>query len=399
MHEQSITVERDGQHFIESGVEPGKVLEGPFASSDEANNRARLRSQEYKEPDLIPSFEQNLIPDVAYDDRQYSPDTADYLSHIASAANASFSDNELQPPELMHTFVSSEDGEKQLRSSLSAQEALEQGGLFNQFLVEKVGQGVSSAEIESYLQGKPLLLSPDKSVLERRAAKWLIDQGLKNPERATVIINDEAGLTDVDTSKTDMQQEHLALLMRLNTMMAKASDQWQKENIGKNAVDMLSVLLVPFQTTVSSAKMHGRGVETLSTSVSENISKFRGMPFHKQMECLDKFEEESKNNSFFGQNTLTLVNQIQELINYRGEDGALYNLIEGMDALPFIQGLYKGVKALKTISGAAKAAGAPDLVVARTLDLKAKEAAGKVISVRETDEMVYNILPSSVSDF
>src|SRR3990167_2267976 len=99
MHEQSITVERDGQHFIESGVEPGKVLEGPFASSDEANNRARLRSQEYKE--------QNLIPDVAYDDRQYSPDTADYLSHIASAANASFSDNELQPPELMHTFVSS----------------------------------------------------------------------------------------------------------------------------------------------------------------------------------------------------------------------------------------------------------------------------------------------------
>src|SRR3990167_4379223 len=215
------------------------------------------------EQNLIPSFENDLIPDVAYDDRQYSADTADYLSHVASAASASFSDNELQHPELMRTFVSSEDREKQLRSSLSAQEALEQGRLFNQFLVEKVGQGASSTEIESYLQGKPLLMSPDKSVLERRAAKWLIDQGLKNPERATVVIKDELGFADVDTSKTDMQQEHLALLFRLNTMMAKASDQWQKENIGKNAVDLLSVLLVPFQTTVSSAKIHGRGLELL----------------------------------------------------------------------------------------------------------------------------------------
>src|SRR3990167_3514413 len=160
---------------------------------------------------------------------------------------------------------------------------------------------------------------------------------------------------------------------------------------------MLSVLLVPFQTTVSSAKMHGRGVETLSTSVSENISKFRGMPFHKQMEFLDKFEEESKNNSFFGQNTLTLVNQIQELINHRGEDGALYNLIEGTDALPFIQGLYKGVKALKTISGAANMASAPDLVVARTLGLKAKEVAGNITSIKDTEEFIYNLLPSFVA--
>src|SRR3990167_3457430 len=46
MHEQSITVERDGRHFIESGVVPEKVLEGPFNSQEEADTRARARSSE-----------------------------------------------------------------------------------------------------------------------------------------------------------------------------------------------------------------------------------------------------------------------------------------------------------------------------------------------------------------
>src|SRR3990167_3068826 len=95
MHEQSITVERDGQHFIESGVEPGKVLEGPFASSDEANNRARLRSQE---ADLIPSFEKDLIPEFT-NTVEYGPDTSDWLSHLAAGAEATFVDNAPQPAE------------------------------------------------------------------------------------------------------------------------------------------------------------------------------------------------------------------------------------------------------------------------------------------------------------
>ncbi len=45
-HENSITVERGGRHFIESSVEPGKVLEGPFGTQEEANNRAFHRSAE-----------------------------------------------------------------------------------------------------------------------------------------------------------------------------------------------------------------------------------------------------------------------------------------------------------------------------------------------------------------
>ncbi|MEE8506807.1 MAG: hypothetical protein V3S40_11380 [Kiloniellales bacterium] len=46
-HELSITVEREGQHFIESSVEPGKVLEGPFSTQEEADRRAESRSLEF----------------------------------------------------------------------------------------------------------------------------------------------------------------------------------------------------------------------------------------------------------------------------------------------------------------------------------------------------------------
>ena len=45
-HELSVTVERDGKHFIESSVEPGKVLEGPFDTQEEADRRAEARSLE-----------------------------------------------------------------------------------------------------------------------------------------------------------------------------------------------------------------------------------------------------------------------------------------------------------------------------------------------------------------
>jgi hypothetical protein len=45
MHEQTRTYERDGQHFIHSGV-TGQILEGPFSSAAAAEMRARLRSQE-----------------------------------------------------------------------------------------------------------------------------------------------------------------------------------------------------------------------------------------------------------------------------------------------------------------------------------------------------------------
>lgn len=45
-HELTITVERDGRHFVESSVEPGKVLEGPFNTAKEALQRSESRSNE-----------------------------------------------------------------------------------------------------------------------------------------------------------------------------------------------------------------------------------------------------------------------------------------------------------------------------------------------------------------
>lgn len=64
-HEQSVTVERDGKHFIESSVEPGKVLEGPFSSREEADSRAGRRSEESSPLLEGPSVGQNLTQPVA----------------------------------------------------------------------------------------------------------------------------------------------------------------------------------------------------------------------------------------------------------------------------------------------------------------------------------------------
>ena len=35
-HELSMVYERDGKYYVESSVEPGKVLEGPFDTKEKA---------------------------------------------------------------------------------------------------------------------------------------------------------------------------------------------------------------------------------------------------------------------------------------------------------------------------------------------------------------------------
>jgi hypothetical protein len=49
-HEKSIGVERDGKHFVESSVEPGKVLGGPFDTQKEADAFAKKRSRSFDKP-------------------------------------------------------------------------------------------------------------------------------------------------------------------------------------------------------------------------------------------------------------------------------------------------------------------------------------------------------------
>lgn len=48
-HELSITTERNGKHFVESSLEPGKVLEGPFGTAAQALERSKARSLEFDE--------------------------------------------------------------------------------------------------------------------------------------------------------------------------------------------------------------------------------------------------------------------------------------------------------------------------------------------------------------
>ena len=49
-HELSMVYERDGKYYVESSVEPGKVLEGPFDTKEKAIKRSIERSKEYKKP-------------------------------------------------------------------------------------------------------------------------------------------------------------------------------------------------------------------------------------------------------------------------------------------------------------------------------------------------------------
>ena len=59
-HEHNITVERDGKHYIESSVEPGKVLEGPFNTAEEALRRSKARSGEFN-PDSPHNYVANAL--------------------------------------------------------------------------------------------------------------------------------------------------------------------------------------------------------------------------------------------------------------------------------------------------------------------------------------------------
>ncbi len=51
-HERTVTTEKEGQHFVESSVEPGKILEGPFDTAREALIRSKVRSVEHGVKDI-----------------------------------------------------------------------------------------------------------------------------------------------------------------------------------------------------------------------------------------------------------------------------------------------------------------------------------------------------------
>jgi hypothetical protein len=55
-HEKNITTERNGKYYIESSVEPRKILEGPFSTAEEALRRSKARSKEFDGPNAKRRF-------------------------------------------------------------------------------------------------------------------------------------------------------------------------------------------------------------------------------------------------------------------------------------------------------------------------------------------------------
>jgi len=62
-HELSISVERDDQFFLESSVEPGKVLDGPFSTEEEATAASKRRSLMFE----LPPPPEKPTPPMAFD--------------------------------------------------------------------------------------------------------------------------------------------------------------------------------------------------------------------------------------------------------------------------------------------------------------------------------------------
>ena len=111
-HELSETVERDKQFFVESTVEPGKVLEGPFSTENEANMQAMARSEEQN---LIQVEEKNLIEPPLFSP-QYGEETSKFLSLLSEATQDTF--DELALSLDFNKLVTNKDGEEEFGTTV-----------------------------------------------------------------------------------------------------------------------------------------------------------------------------------------------------------------------------------------------------------------------------------------
>ena len=97
-HELSITVERDGQHFVESSVERGKVLEGPFATAEEALRRSKERSNGTA-PSLTLGSTSAFIPELQVRPKspapQFDEDPLAAIGFVLSSVSAGIQGREL----------------------------------------------------------------------------------------------------------------------------------------------------------------------------------------------------------------------------------------------------------------------------------------------------------------
>lgn len=258
------------------------------------------------------------------------------------------------------------------------------------------------------------------SVLERNAAKWLVDQGLASPERAASIIQDEL----VDGKDTDQRQEFVTTLLRLNTIRQRIADKFENSSFSEKALDFATMAIVPGHSTLANAKVFGRGVETLGDSILKFSQDFWSAPLAERLKILDEFEKNLEDNTVVSSNMFTAMEQIEDLLAFKSEDTKFRTMIEVIDASILLKPLSMLIRGARSISGASRLAGAKDVSVSRSVTLRDTERAtntgpraereGFVGPIKDTekelkggpvvegvsrvvddDELVNNILPSS----
>ncbi len=417
-HELSETVERDGKHFIESTVQPGKVLEGPFGSEAEASTQAMARSEEFdlimsgvremlgtEEENLIEAPETDLIKAPA-SSPQFLPETTRFLSLLAQATQDTF--ESLALPVSFDKLITSKGGEKQVRNAFAAQSLLEGQNLLNDVALEALINGATPQDVEAILGGKPFsqgIKEVSDNVLEIEGAKWLVDHGLASEERATRIMNEEFSPEGVaEVSRTDKQQDFITTMLKLRGLANKLTEEIGDDSILQNTIDIMALTLVPFFTSAANFETKGRGVEQLGDSIVDFNKKFWALPLDERLAMLTKFGEDLENGTVVGGNPFAAAVQLQQILEFTDEDKLGVNAIEAVDVLITANlatrvakatgKLFNLFKAFKSISVMSRAAGYKDATAGRAVQLLQRERKGKALTVIEEDELIENLLPS-----
>jgi len=364
--------------------------------------------------DLLQNSQDNLIS-LTETVPQFSEETSNLLSTLSEATSATFNSFDIGdiPP------ITDIQTEKQVREAFASQEILDKANTIDDIVLDKIIAGATPKEVEVLLGGALVEAIEDvaRDVMERRSAKFLVDSGLATEERAAAVMAEEfspEGLLSI--SKTDRNEEFVATLIRLRTARQKVIETFKEENIAENALDILMLGLVPGHTSATSAKVYGRGVERLGTSVKNFSENFWNLPFKERMGVLDQFIDDLENNAVVSQNVFTALRQIEELISVTDEDAAFLSVIEALDAVIVGIPLAALYRSFKSISGAGRAARFKDVTPGRALVLRERDRAtrerppiiegefeditpstSRGLSVLEEEELIDNALPPSAS--
>lgn len=368
--------------------------------------------------DLLPQEELDILPNVETI-QSNSVRTSKFKGALGSAASEAYQAIALPKSEQeWEAIMSSKEGEDRVKESLFAIEQKNSLSVRDQVAREAILKGATEKDLK-------FILSPRKadeeealknSVLERGAAKFLVEQGLASPTRAASIVNEEFTEGRNDTTQ---REEFTATMLRLNSLRNKIADKFESSNFFDKTLDFAAMLFVPGHATVKGASAFGRGKERLGTSILKFSENFWNAPLVERLKIIDNFEKELDNNEGFGKNLFKSMEQLEQIISYKPEQKIQEDFTEAVDATAILAFPIRAVQLIRqfrNISNAATMAGAKDVVAGRTIILRDAETAaideagrfaddGGPVARRwnketgqfdDVDELVENIVPSAI---